>query len=315
MISAEMLSKLGIRLNREAPESEFNIAERLSFLNDGQLYVAGKLPIYMVRQIETVSSAIAVDANGGISLAALDRLTVVEEDPASTTVFKGTADQGLSSVNDAYNGAVVINVTNGTYHVVTDYVGADLQFTVSEEVAVAPRTWNSGDEFIFPNGELALPGILNGDRSILDVLHSSGYYCTEIDDDDEWRHVIEKGYSYPSSNPRYRLQGTKLYLNPYTYGTTTGVIRYRATPTKITSSISCAFGEDVQELIVDYALYVGLKTARIYDMAGAVLQLVDKQIAQATNRYSKVGRKVGFEASRMTGRGGGRIGDILTRGG
>lgn len=314
MISTEMLSKLGIRLNREAPESDFNIPERLSFLNDGQLYVAGELPIYMVRQIETVSSAMAVDANGGISLAALERLTVVEESSPSTTVFKGTAGQGLSSVNDAYNGAVIINMTNGTYHVVTDYIGATLQFTVSEEVAASPRTWDSGDEFIFPNGELALPGILNGDRGILDVLHSSGYYCDEIDDDDEWRRVVEKSYSYPSNAPRYRLQGTMLYLNPYTYGTTTGIVRYRATPAAITSTIACVFANDVQDLIVDYALYVGLKTAREYDAAGAILGLVDKQIARFTNRYSK-GRKVGFEAGRMTTRGGGRMGDILTRGG
>ena len=201
MISTEMLSKLGIRLNREAPESDFNIPERLSFLNDGQLYVAGELPIYMVRQIETVSSAMAVDANGGISLAALERLTVVEESSPSTTVFKGTAGQGLSSVNDAYNGAVIINMTNGTYHVVTDYIGATLQFTVTAEAAASPRTWDSGDEFIFPNGELALPGILNGDRGILDVLHSSGYYCAEIDDDDEWRLSVELSTVFSSNAP------------------------------------------------------------------------------------------------------------------
>jgi hypothetical protein len=302
MTSEVMLSKLGMRLNRDAPESDFNNTERLSFLNDGQLYVCERLPIDMVRPIEAVSPALAVDANGGISLSALSRLTVVAESPVSTTVFYGTAGQGLSAVDDAYNGAALVNLSNGTNHIVTDYVGSSRKFTVTAEAATSPRTWASGDEFYFPNNEVTLRSILNGDRGILDIKHSSGRFCTPLDDD-EWRSSIEYGTVFSDTSPRFRVEGQTLYLRPFTYGTTTGIIRYRATPDDITSSVPCALGADVQNLILDYALYVGLKTAKQYDAAGSLLRLVDGQIGEYRNRYVAP-RRVIFEDPTGRSRGG-----------
>ena len=293
MNSDVMLSKLGLQLNRQAPESDFNITERLSFLNDAQLYVCEKLPIDMVRPIEAVSPALAVDSNGGISLAALSRLTVVAESPVSTTVFYGTVGQGLSTENDAYNGAVLVNLSNGTNHIVTDYVGSTRKFTVTAEAATSPRSWASGDEFYFPNNEVVLRPILNGDRGILDIKHSSGYFCAPLDDND-WRSSIEYSTVFSDTSPRFRVEGQTLYLRPFTYGVTTGIIRYRATPDEITASVPCALGADVQNLILDYALYVGLKTARQYDAAGALLRLVTGQITTYRNQYVAP-RQVQFE--------------------
>ena len=285
MTAAEMESKLGIRLNHENPERTFSITERYSFLNEGQLYVVQELPIDMVRPVETVSNALAVDANGAINLAALSRLTVVEEGSPSTTLFKGTAGEGLSAVNDAYKGAVIYNITNGTSHVVTGYTGATLQFTVTAEAAAEPRTWDSGDEFIFPNNELTLPIPLNGDRGILDVLHSSGYYCHEITDYD-WKRLIEYSLIYNGINPGYRLQGTDVLLRPFTFGTTTGVIHYKAVPAAITDSVNSVLSATVQELIVDYAFYIGLKTGLQFTAAGELLRLVDSQIIDYVNKYT-----------------------------
>lgn len=312
MTSAEMVGKLGMRLNREAPESDFSVTERYSYLNDGQLYAAQVLPIHLVRAIETVSPALAVDSAGAIGLETLTRLTVVQEASPSTTVFKGTAGQGLSAVNDAYNGATIQNITNGTNHIVTDYVGATLQFTVTAEVATSPRTWDSGDEFYFPNRDLALPVLLNGDRGILDVKHSSGYYCRQIFEE-EWQRAVEHSLVYPSSSPVYYLQGTKIYLNPYTYGTTTGIIRYRSEPDAITSSAPCVFGSDVQDMIIDYGVYLGLKaTPSRFDLAMANFRILEKQVNQAVNRYAPKGRVV-FEVGQVLGRGcGGSDGRTLS---
>lgn len=59
---------------------------------------------------------------------------------ASTTKFDGASSEGLSTTNDYYNGAVIYhndqaNTAGGNYYIVTDYVGADLEFTVSPAAA------------------------------------------------------------------------------------------------------------------------------------------------------------------------------------
>jgi len=59
-----------------------------------------------------------------------------DDDGASDVKFDGAASEGLSAVNDTYNGAVIHNITKNSYHVVTDYDGASLKFTV-EPAAVA----------------------------------------------------------------------------------------------------------------------------------------------------------------------------------
>lgn len=50
--------------------------------------------------------------------------------PADTG-FIGDDSQGLSAVDDTYNGIVVYSVNQESYHVVTDYVGETRTFTVS----------------------------------------------------------------------------------------------------------------------------------------------------------------------------------------
>ncbi|MBW7995364.1 MAG: hypothetical protein FVQ81_02090 [Candidatus Glassbacteria bacterium] len=230
MIATEMVSKLGERLDHDAPERSFGLPERYALLDEGQQYVVQELPINMVRPVEKVSTAQAVDASGGVALGSLD------------------------------------------------------------------------------------PLILNGDRGILDVLHSSGYYCTEISDDDEWRLSVENNWIFSTNAPRYRLQGTDLLLRPFTFGSTTGVIRYKSVPATITSSVDCALSGTVQELIVDYALYLGLKTAKDYNAAGSLLKLVDSQITAYVNTYVKK-RTVRMAAGMMDGYGGGGgRGDIKTFG-
>ena len=61
---------------------------------------------------------------------------------SSTTKFDGASGEGLSTSNDAYNDAVIYNEDKETYHVVTDYNGTSLEFTVSPAASSA-----------FPNGQ------------------------------------------------------------------------------------------------------------------------------------------------------------------
>ncbi|MBW7995359.1 MAG: hypothetical protein FVQ81_02065 [Candidatus Glassbacteria bacterium] len=105
--------------------------------------------------------------------------TVVEEGTPSTTLFKGTAGEGLSATNDAYNGAVIYNVTNDTYHVVTDYVGATLQFTVTAEVAGAPRTFDSGDKIRFLTHDFDLLNLASVEFTLNPSLHETVLLLTE----------------------------------------------------------------------------------------------------------------------------------------
>lgn len=103
----------------------------------------------------------------------LYKFTVVEEDTPSTTVFKGTAGQGLLTVDDTYNGVVICNAVESkkTYHVVTDYTGSTLQFTVTAEVAAEPRTWDSGDEFYFLTKSFSLTNIAGLEFTLNPSLH------------------------------------------------------------------------------------------------------------------------------------------------
>jgi len=57
------------------------------------------------------------------------------DDGASDVLFDGLEGEGLSAVNDTYNGAVIYNITKGSYHVVTDYDGTKLMFTVEPAAA------------------------------------------------------------------------------------------------------------------------------------------------------------------------------------
>jgi hypothetical protein len=67
-------------------------------------------------------------------------------DAASFTV---ASDEGLSSENDYYNGAVIYHPDNGTYHVVTDYVGASRAFTISPSMTQEGSLWVAGESFRF----------------------------------------------------------------------------------------------------------------------------------------------------------------------
>jgi hypothetical protein len=229
MTSDEIVGKLGMRLDREAPESKFGVTERYSYLNDGQLYMAQVLPIDLVRQIETTSTAQAVATDGSITLSSLS------------------------------------------------------------------------------------PKILNGDRGILSVKHSGGYYCHEILEED-WQRAVEYSLTYTESDPVYYLEGVKLYLMPYAYGTTTGVIRYRAVPTAITDSVASAFGDDVQDMIVDYGVYMGLKSTHgRLEEALAKFRMLEKQVSHLVNLYAPK-RRVVFEVGQVLGRGGGAVdGRTMTR--
>ncbi len=173
------------------------------------------------------------------------------------------------------------------------YVVQELPFDMVREV----QTF-SGAKPVDADGGVALdsldPLILNGDRGIIDIRHSSGYYCHEITDYD-WRRLIEYSLVYNGINPGYRLQGTDVLLKPFTYGTTTGDIQYKAVPTPITSTVNSAFSATVQELIVDYAFYIGLKTGLKFTAAGELLRLVDSQIIDYVNKYTP-SRRVIMEA-------------------
>lgn len=57
--------------------------------------------------------------------------------------FLGDASQGLSAVDDTYNGIVVYSINQDSYHVVTDYVGTTRTFTVLPAAAA-----NFGDDEI-----------------------------------------------------------------------------------------------------------------------------------------------------------------------
>jgi len=100
----------------------------------------------------------------------LGKLTVVELETPTTTAFKGTEGEGLSDEDDTYNGAIIYNATNDTYHVVVAYVGAELRFTVSAEISADPRTWDSGDEFYFLTHDFCLLNI-EGSQFTLNESH------------------------------------------------------------------------------------------------------------------------------------------------
>jgi len=57
------------------------------------------------------------------------------DDGASDVLFDGLEGEGLSADNDEYNGAVIYNITKDSYHVVTDYDGTKLMFTVEPAAA------------------------------------------------------------------------------------------------------------------------------------------------------------------------------------
>ena len=308
MLAPELLANLTLIYDREAPGIDFNTSECLSYLNRSQRYVAGELPLRYVRPLETVSSAKAVSATGGISLSMQLSLTYAALGSPAATGFIGDDGQGLSLVDNAYKGAVIYSVGYGSYHVVTAYVGASRTFTVSP-AATGNFGASETKEFYFvtPDYGFGSP-ILNGDRGIIAVLHSSGKYCTELLESDR-RIVDQESISIPESKPRYFIEGTTLYLRPYTHGTTTGIISYKRVPVAITSSVACVLGDDIQDIITDHAGFLGLNRAKKYSAAADLYALVERRINTLVNRGAKL-QPVRMEASLLNKRGSGA--NILT---
>jgi len=303
MTAADLIANLMVIFDREAPGIDFNITECLSYLNRSQRYVAGELPIRYVRPLETVSSAKPVSVTGGISLSMQVALTYAALGAPAATGFVGDDGQGLSLVNDAYKGAVIYSVGYGSYHVVTAYVGASRTFTVSP---AASGNFGASETkefyFVTPDYGFGSP-ILNGDRGIIAVLHSSGKYCTELPESDR-RIVDQESMSIPESNPRYFIEGTTLYLRPYTYGTTTGIIYYKRVPAAITSSVACVLDDNIQDIITDYAGFLGLNRAKQYSAAADLYALAEKRINTLINKGAKL-QPVRMEASLLNKRSAG----------
>ena len=88
---------------------------------------------------------------------------------ASASKFDGRSADSLSTVNDYYNGAVIYSLLYDTYHVITDYVGADLEFTVSPASTLGNFTENQQFYFLTHSfNELGLSGV---DCDLNEALH------------------------------------------------------------------------------------------------------------------------------------------------
>jgi len=74
----------------------------------------------------------------------------------STSQWTGVTAEGLSTVDDTYNGAVVYCPEKGTHHIVTDYDGAGKVFTCSP---VAGATFAKTDTIYFLSNPFVLTGI------------------------------------------------------------------------------------------------------------------------------------------------------------
>ena len=65
---------------------------------------------------------------------------------ASTSKFDGRSADGLSATNDLYNNAPIFHDQTDSYHIVSDYVGADVEFTITP---VASTNLLENQEFFF----------------------------------------------------------------------------------------------------------------------------------------------------------------------
>lgn len=107
------------------------------------------------------------------------------------------------------------------------------------------------------------PKILGGDQGIIAVKLYDGKYCDRItritrqEDEDG-----DKTYSV--NEPKFFIEGVNIYIRPYADQTLDLV--YKATPTDMAlgavTDTDCALNSEVQELINDYALGLGLKGVR-----------------------------------------------------
>ena len=76
---------------------------------------------------------------------------------ASTFKFDGLAGEGLSVDDNEYNGGVVYNIDKAAYFVITAYVGADLEFTVSP---ASGSIFAEGETFYFLTNVYSGPGLI-----------------------------------------------------------------------------------------------------------------------------------------------------------
>lgn len=93
----------------------------------------------------------------------------------STTTFTASGSQNLSTTADIYNGHVIYNIAEASYHVVTDY-GTSLDFTVSP----AATSW-SGDTFYFVTGDFELINLSAVTCELNSVLHESVVAFAEVE--------------------------------------------------------------------------------------------------------------------------------------
>ena len=113
---------------------------------------------------------------------------------ASTTKFDGRSADSLSAVNDYYNGAVIYSKEHDSYHVITDYVGADLEFTVSP---AATGNFTENQEFYFLTHGFDLLGLSGVDFDLNPALHEiivtlAEAQCWAIDEKLERRNAAMK---------------------------------------------------------------------------------------------------------------------------
>lgn len=136
-----------------------------------------------------------------------------------------------------------------------------LQFFQMRELEIWAVSQSLGTSGEFDWSTLS-PAVFQGEKSILAVKHTGGYYCRIISPHRN-RKYEDAGYVFSNTDPRMFFEGNDIFIRPYS-GKTIDIL-YRKIPTAMAldatpaNNVDCILNENVQEALLELALYYGYR--------------------------------------------------------
>ena len=307
MTTQEMIDDLETRLRLQAiraglEEAPFTEDEELLFLNKAQRCVCTGLSIYYIREIETKESAQALGASGEVDLGSLD--PAVLEGETGIIGIKHSGGKWCSLLPDdmrrlyenrsaSFSSSAPVFYFEGKYLYVLPFSGytADIHY----KRLPIPMAFKSRLQYdaSSPASTTKFVGAAAQDLSTVDNFYKD---------------AVIHSYQHDSKHIVTAYNGTtrEFTVSPAASGNFTdgNYFDFPLGGFDVGSDINCALNENVQDLIVDWAIGIALKYADEYNHSVAEIANVQRKINQMNNKHKPISL-IELEAGQLTGKGAG----------
>lgn len=277
----------------------FTPDENLLFLNKAQRCVCTELSIYYIRELQKLATSQALGLSGELDLTSLDPALLEGEKGVISVKLTGgkyctpLTDEKRRANEDAsvtYYTSAPVYYFEGKYLYVLPFSGytADILYKrLPEPMAFKSRLQYDASS---PASTTKFVGAAAQDLSTVnDFYNGAVVYSYEHDS----KHIVTA----------YNGTTREFTISPAASGNFTdgNYFDFPLDEFDVGSDINCALNENVQDLIVDWAIGIALKYADEYNHSVAEIANVQRKIGSMNNSYVPIA-PVELEVSRLLGR-------------